>query len=76
MFFTMNYSIEKNKTNRNFINDEKLLIHYCFQCLKKVLFKKQHLIVSSFEWLSNVTGNKLIVANDSCVADVLRGKKH
>ena len=34
------------------------------------------MIVSSFEWLSNVTGNKLIVANDSCVADVLIGKKH
>ena len=76
MFFMMDYSIEKNRTIQKFIIDEKLLIHYCFQCLRKALFKKQYLIVSSFECLSNVTGNKLIVANDSCVADVLRGKKH
>ena len=32
----MDYSIEKNKTVRQFIIDENLLIHYCYHCLKKV----------------------------------------
>ena len=33
--FQMDYSIEKNKTIRKFIIDEKLLIHYCYPCFKK-----------------------------------------
>ena len=71
----MDYSIEKNKTVRQFIIDENLLIHYCYPCLKKSLFNKQYLIVKSIDWLMFTEQNKLLVANDSCIADVLRGHK-
>ena len=71
----MDYSIEKNKTIRKFVIDENLLIHYCYPCLKKSLFNKQYLIVKSIDWLMFTEQNKLLVANDSCIADVLRGHK-
>ena len=71
----MDYSIQKNKTIRKFVIDENLLIHYCYPCLKKSLFNKQYLIVKSIDWLMFTEQNKLLVANDSCIADVLRGHK-
>ena len=71
----MDYSIEKNKTIRKFVIDENLLIHYCYPCLKKSLFNKQYLIVESIDWLMLTEQNKLLVAKDSCIADVLRGHK-
>ena len=71
----MDYSIEKNRTVGRFIIDENLLIHYCYHCLKKSLFNKQYLIVKSIEWLMFMEQNELLVANDSCIADVLRGHK-
>ena len=70
----MDYSIEKNESSRVYVSDEKMLIHFCYACLKKNLFKKQYLIVSSLEFLSNQQ-NKLLVAEDGCIADVLRGRK-
>ena len=72
--FQMDYWIEKNKTIQKFIIDEKLLIHYCYQCFKKSLFNKQYLIVKSDEWLVFEGENKLLVAEDSCIADILKGK--
>ena len=71
----MDYSIEKNKTVRQFIIDGNLLIHYCYHCLKKSLFNKQYLIVKSIDWLMFTEQNKLLVPDDSCIADVLRGHK-
>ena len=70
----MDYSIEKNESFRVYVADEKMLIHFCYACLKKNLFKKQYLIVSSLEFLSNQQ-NKLLVAEDACIADVLSGRK-
>ena len=71
----MDCSIEKNKSIRKFVIDENLLIHYCYVCLKKTLFNKQYLIVKSVEWLVFEGENKLLVAEDSGIASVLRGKK-
>ena len=71
----MDCSIEKNKSIPKFVTDENLLIHYCYVCLKKTLFNKQYLIVKSVEWLVFEGENKLLVAEDSCTASVLRGKK-
>ena len=70
----MDYSIEKNESSRVYVGDEKIFIHFCYVCLKKNLFKKQYLIVSSLEFLSNQQ-NTLLVAENGCIADVLRGRK-
>ena len=70
----MDYSIEKNESSPVYVGDEKMLIHFCYACLKKNLFKKQYLIVSSLEFLSNQQ-NKLLVAEDGCIADILRRRK-
>ena len=51
-----------------------MLTHFCYACLKKNLFKKQYLIVSSLESLSNKQ-NMLLVAENGCIADVLRRRK-
>ena len=72
--FQMDYSIEKNKTIRKFIIDEKLLIHYFYSCFKKSSFNKQYLIVKSVKWFVFERENELPVENGSCNADVLRGK--
>ena len=71
----MDCSIEKNKSTRKFVIDENLSIHYCYVCLKKTLFNKQYLIVKSVEWLVFEGENKLLMAEDTCTARVLRGKK-
>ena len=51
-----------------------MLIHSCYACLKKNLFKKQYLIVSSLEFLSNQQ-NSLLAAENGCIVDALRGRK-
>ena len=72
--FLFDYSIEKKKSFRKSFLENMSLLRFCAGSLKKAIFNIQFIIVTFQEYYSGNNFNKFLVVDNTCIAQILKGK--
>ena len=73
-FFNLIILLKKKKSFRKIFLENMTLFHFCAECLKKAIFNIQFIIVTFQEYYSGNNFNKFLVVDNTCIAQILKGK--